>query len=361
MACRLLTVLLMVHSAAATETSVAERVVPVYSYVTHAGGYYRQFQESCRRFGYNCNAVGWGHKWNSFGQRRGIAAELEKLELGQVVVVCDAWDFVFLRPSSELLQAFHQIRASRRVVLQHNPLGIPLDTFFYLGFAKEVAELLRKVEAAVQQNNLTSDGYGLGVVSALEPDWLHETVLVEAKNTLAVHLLCNGTGYAGLFAPGLWPCDPVLPVSTAFAAHGVYDLPMAGLLASRGFDPEPLPGKPSMSEASVKIRRRWLCLYPENMAKLPDFAARPPLLARIHTRLIGIFFFLKIALWPLGFTETHWLSALTLTALAALPVLWLRGASCRSLGLFLVLAYLGGWLFHIALTGLVALYCDQAL
>lgn len=81
--------------------------VQVLSVATHRERMIDVFEESCSNLGYQLQLLGVGERWRGFSWRFDLIKNaLEKLDSGQVVVVCDAFDTVMLQPASTLLDRF---------------------------------------------------------------------------------------------------------------------------------------------------------------------------------------------------------------------------------------------------------------
>lgn len=338
-----------------------EPALPVFSFVTKAGGYFPQFNESCNRFGYNLTAVGWGQDWRGFGGRGGVAKEVAKLPPREVVIVCDSWDFVFLCPCWEMRKRFFETRGNKTVIVMLNPFLTSVDAYFYLGYAKEVAHVVGLVEETSAKYNLTSDWVAMKVAGAENLRWAWDNIHTEPTNTIAPHVVCKDNYLSGLFAASLWGCEPVVAHPNACAAHATYDMPMGPVLSSWGFHPEPLPGKPTLLEASAKVRKRWLCFYPKNDWRSPWVKRKQrPMVSAMLARLGYAMHMLYVIFAPaFSFTLERYVAAHFFTVLALLPVLKLRGYSWR----WLLAALLGGLALlpamFVGLTAGIAVYCDQ--
>lgn len=79
----------------------------VCTYSTHPEGYFEALAESAARLDIKLNVLGWGDKWEGFGQKyRATLNFLENLDPDDVVMMIDGFDVVLNQPAAVILERF---------------------------------------------------------------------------------------------------------------------------------------------------------------------------------------------------------------------------------------------------------------
>ena len=81
----------------------------VLTYATHESQYFNSFKESCKKYNYDLKILGLGDKWEGFaGKTKKIYNYLLKEKGEDFVIVCDAFDVIMTKDSSEFMEGFYK-------------------------------------------------------------------------------------------------------------------------------------------------------------------------------------------------------------------------------------------------------------
>lgn len=92
---------------------------------THDEGYLVALKESCERFGYSLQVLGWQEPWQGFRWRMQLVVDaLKKLPRDEIVMFVDAFDVVMTGPAEEAREVFLRSKAPMVVSAQREHVGV---------------------------------------------------------------------------------------------------------------------------------------------------------------------------------------------------------------------------------------------
>jgi hypothetical protein len=144
---------------------------------THSEFYFPWLLQSCKRFNVDLIKLGWGEKWQGFTWRFKLVLEyLKNLPPDEIVCFIDGYDVLLLQPLEKMEQIAKHIlqeTGSKIIIaedIQKNPIVKVLnDMYFgqcksqhlnagtYIGYAKDIYEILNNIYATENVSNNSDD------------------------------------------------------------------------------------------------------------------------------------------------------------------------------------------------------------
>jgi hypothetical protein len=132
---------------------------------THADGYFKWLQESCKRYNTELTVLGWSEKWKGYAWKFMLMIDhLNTVADDDIVCFIDAFDVILLRPLDEMIDYYRAIATmtNKRIVIacdrvKYQALKVMADYIFdtckdiaintgtYIGYAKDVKNVLRQI------------------------------------------------------------------------------------------------------------------------------------------------------------------------------------------------------------------------
>jgi hypothetical protein len=128
---------------------------------THNDGYFKWLKQSCEKYRYHLNVLGYDEKWQGFNWRlQKLLIFLKQLKPYEIVCCIDAFDVIMLRDSTLLTKKFHEIhmREKCKIIIAKEvkdkidelwgtwQFGININAGTYIGYAKDIIEILEKAQ-----------------------------------------------------------------------------------------------------------------------------------------------------------------------------------------------------------------------